>query len=407
MHATTESPTIRVNNLFKDNSHNVNQITAWVSKMPKGANLHLHMLGALYPKVLIKMACENNLFFNPQNFKFSKVEFDSYLPAEDLNNPPYYTNFCNAITLRSNGACGRTPHDHFMYDCFTPIFDLIDFLNIDEVVEKVREQEKLAGVQYLEMYIPYTLFLKIDFKSHNFETTPKTRFIFEVSRTQSNDQFDEEVEECANICSTHPLAKAITIVGAEDDPRALASFDHQLETLKRLWGKFKIPYCIHAGELTGEWVAPEDLSDHVFKVLQLPGVRRIGHAFDIVNEKKLDEIVKTFKAKDIAVEHCPISNRKIWQLPTDKLILGFLIKNGIPAVVGSDDPAVLAYEGITQDFVDIVCKQEVPYVHVKMLILNSITYSLLSDPEIEQELALLTDKFSEFEKSLLNPALID
>ncbi|HUE87374.1 MAG TPA: hypothetical protein VMO26_14970 [Vicinamibacterales bacterium] len=143
---------------------------------------------------------------------------------------------------------------------------------------------------------------------------------------------------------------------------------------------------LHSGETN--WAENENLYDAV-----LLGASRIGHGLALVKHPLLMDLVK---ARDIAVEVCPISNQ----------VLGFVpdlrnhpavhyINRGLPIVLAPDDPAIMQHS-LSHDFYVAFMAWGLDLKALKQIAMNSLIYSALSPDDKRRALDEWQRRWDEF-----------
>ncbi|KAH9489837.1 hypothetical protein Btru_037261 [Bulinus truncatus] len=154
----------------------------------------------------------------------------------------------------------------------------------------------------------------------------------------------------------------------------------------------RLPYFFHSGETDWtEWV-DYNLVDSV-----LMNATRIGHGYAIYHHPKVMEAIL---AKGIAVELNPISNQVLGLVNDLRNHPGaYLIANGAPVVISSDDPPVWLSTPLSHDF--YMTFMALGSVHddlrlLKQLAMNSITYSTMTDDEKLEAFDKWQERWDEF-----------
>lgn len=379
----------KVNDLFESNRGNYSKIEGLIRDMPKGGDIHVHLLGMARPNDLTKWAIEAKLFFDPRSMLFSNKGGPGLEPAESLqSNKAFYQKFLNTVTMISAAQISHeAPCNHFMYGCFGPIFSIIQYINPSKLLKKAREYAALDRVSYIEIYVGLsqlqdfvTMFETLDLDAY-----PKTRFICEASRI--NPLFEKEISAFAGLQKRFPkFIKSLTLVGPEYDPIADRDLIKQIKALDNIWSQIttNCPLAIHAGELTLNVSDPETMSNRLQETLKIRNIKRIGHGTCIMHAKERKEVIETMKANDITVEICLESNKKILQVEGRKHPLRYYLDNRVKVVLGSDDPGVLGTD-LSEQFLVAFFDHRLSYIELKRLALNSITQSFLPGDSVFKE----------------------
>ncbi|MGA2572269.1 MAG: adenosine deaminase [Terracidiphilus sp.] len=132
-------------------------LRAFLKDFPKGANLHVHLSGAVYAETFIRDAGEDGLCVDPVALSLAKPPCTGNLtPAINLSGDMsrqsqlLYDKLINSISMRSFvPSAGWSGHDQFF-----AVFDRIDGLNKSHMAEWVDEVASRAAAQnnqYLEL----------------------------------------------------------------------------------------------------------------------------------------------------------------------------------------------------------------------------------------------------------------
>jgi adenosine deaminase len=135
---------------------------AWLVKMPKGADLHIHLSGAIYAETFIQDAIEDHLCVNVSTLAFAKPESASTVTGEPTckeNDVPaaqadkdqfLYDALVDAFSMRGFvPTTGTTAHDHF-FDTFDK-FHGTDKRHLGEWLDEVATRAAAQNEQYLEL----------------------------------------------------------------------------------------------------------------------------------------------------------------------------------------------------------------------------------------------------------------
>jgi adenosine deaminase CECR1 len=151
-----------------------------------------------------------------------------------------------------------------------------------------------------------------------------------------------------------------------DVQKRIASDPACVALTEKLWTNKDLPYFLHDGE--SAWADNDNLIDAV--MLATP---RIGHGFNLY---RFPNLYREIKARDIALEICPISNQLLGLSPDLRThpAAGYL-NAGIQCVLASDDPLFFGNDGLSYDFWEALVAWNLDLAALKKLARNSITYS--------------------------------
>jgi adenosine deaminase len=138
-------------------------LAAFLAKMPKGADLHMHLSGAVYAETFLKDAAADNLCVNPKTLSFAKnaglakdsptgpICADGNVPAASvLQNQRLYDALVDAFSMRGFvPSAGVSGHDQFFatFDRFGGLEKSHAGEWLDEVASRAIAQNE----QYLEI----------------------------------------------------------------------------------------------------------------------------------------------------------------------------------------------------------------------------------------------------------------
>src|SRR5579862_1460530 len=139
------------------------ELRAFLVRMPKGADLHVHLSGAVYAESFIRAAAEDNLCVDSTSLSFVKptamtmseppkpVCGEGKVPAASaFSNQHLYDALINSFSMRSFVPyAGVSGHDHF-FDSFAK-FGGTDKRHVGEWVDEVTARAAGQNEQYMEL----------------------------------------------------------------------------------------------------------------------------------------------------------------------------------------------------------------------------------------------------------------
>lgn len=141
------------------------ELEAFLTDMPKGTDLHMHLSGAIYAESWIRAAAEDQLCINPKEFAFAKPEHKSKEneaakgPTCDTGNVPaaqaykdqhLYDELIDSFSMRGYvPTTGASGHDHF-FDSFDK-FGGTDHRHKGEWLYEVAARAASQNIQYMEL----------------------------------------------------------------------------------------------------------------------------------------------------------------------------------------------------------------------------------------------------------------
>ncbi len=130
---------------------------AFLDPFPKGADLHVHLSGAVYAETFIKDAAEDGLCVDPKELSLAKPPCAAPLvPAAELNGvltpaqQDLYDRLVNSVSMRSYFPTpGFSGHDQF-FATFDKVHGLSN-KHMGEWVDEVASRAEAQNQQYLEL----------------------------------------------------------------------------------------------------------------------------------------------------------------------------------------------------------------------------------------------------------------
>jgi adenosine deaminase len=399
-------------------------LIAFLRGMPKGADLHNHLGGALYTEDGLREAVKHSLYYNPATFLFQKEAGPGCVPAARLRTDDRLREgWMDRATTRGAPDTPAGGHDHFFHSF---PFLLSPFQETDDVeaMLPVLRRARLQNLQYLElMQAPGTESMAriraaaASAATHE-EMLAKIRPLLDDYLKEARAELDRWDREASvgldqpaplsaadrpltvrylatafrggrdsDIFSTWAAAFALMrvdhrLVGVnfaapEDGPNSQERFDAHMKLLDFLWPRFDRPkITLHAGELN-PYVSPlEDMTHHIRRSIDVGHALRIGHGTGIAWETDCMGLLKQMRERGIAVEICPTSEAVILRAEGDRHPFRLYRNAGVPITLNTDDEGVLR-TNITMEFVRAARSWNLSYADLKELARNSIEYSFL------------------------------
>lgn len=375
---------------FAEVRHDPPALRAFVYRMPKGADLHTHLSGAVYAETLLRLAAEKGLCVETGADRLvpPPCTKDGKPPAaEVVKDRAAYARLVDAMSMRDfepgNGVSG---HDQFFatFGRFAPATDSVGDLAA-EVVDRAGRQQ----VQHIELMTTWqgraaqelgrragwsedlaALQQKIEAAGlpriveqarRDLDAaearrvallgcgTPQAspgcdvsvRYLQQVSRIRPREEVFAQTLLAFQLVQADPRVVGLNFVAPEDDPVALADYDQHMRMLDHLHRRFPtVPVALHAGELTLGLVPPEHLRDHIRKAVEVGHARRIGHGVGVMYEDRPWDLLRLMAERRVAVETNLTSNDVILGVRGDDHPFRAYRRAGVPLVISTDDEGV-------------------------------------------------------------------
>ena len=401
------------------------QLIAFIKDMPKGADLHSHVSGAVYAESRLDAAIDSSLFFDPKTGTFTGNEGPGMVPARDLRtNSALAAQYLDSVSMRGSYPSVKSGHDHF-FTTFSRFGVPSSVLSREAQLAEVIGRAEAQNVEYLELMtsvspddaydaaagnpppvenlhaalaVMQTRFPALARASKTYlderdrqvakllsQKAPITstsgpiaiRYIATVYRLSPNDSFFAQMACAMAVAQADKRVIGITILGPEDDVMSRQNFDAQMRMIDFLWQRLGRPkMALHGGELTLECSPVEDMRSRIRKTIELGHARRIGHGVSIAWEDDLAGLLREMKQKHIEVEICLTSNDGILKVFGGRHPFRLYQRAGIPMNLNTDDEGV-SRSNLTMEFVRAARTYKLSYRQLKNLARNSIEYSFL------------------------------
>jgi adenosine deaminase len=409
----------------------------FLKRMPKGADLHNHLDGAVYAETFIRVGGEDGLCVDKTGKAFTKsqpVEAGSEpqpvceagdVPAAEVpKNQRLYDDLVDSLSMRGFVlAKGVTGHDHF-FATFAK-FGGTDPRHTGDFLHEVATRAAAQNEQYLELMETPTWHRLNDItkdmvwrdnlgalreellargltqdipaarafwdeaealrRQREHCGTPDaapacqvaTRYIYQVFRNTPKELVFAQTLFGFELAAADPRIVAINFVGAEDNVIATADYAEHMRMVGFLRPLYpRVHVALHAGELAPGLVPPEGLCCHVRQAVEQARADRIGHGVDVMYEDRPDELLKEMAAKQVLVEINLTSNDAILQVSGKDHPFPLYRASGVPLALSTDDEGVSRID-LTHEYVSAVETFDLGYADLKQLVRNSLAYSFL------------------------------
>ena len=420
---------------------------AFLKRMPKGADLHNHLGGAVYAESWIRAGAEDNLCVELATHTFfkSRAMTDSLPPhpvcgdgnipaAQAFADQHLYDALIDAFSMRSFvPSTGMSGHDHF-FDAFAK-FLAVSPSHTGEFLDEVATRAAAQNEQYLELmdtppFGPTAALAKelgwqpnrgfAEFRDQLLarglrdqvattrahfdeaesvrrqaercgEPNPaaacavQLRYLYQVLRGFPPEQVFAQTLLGFEVASADPRVVGINLVMPEDGYISMRDYALQMRIVGFLHGLYpKVHISLHAGEIAPGLVTYEGLCCHIRLAVDDGHAERIGHGVDLMYEDRPYDLLKELAAKHVMVEI---------NLSSNDLILGISGKNhpfpvyrkfGVPVALSTDDEGVSRID-LTHEYVRAVETYALSYADLKQLVRTGIEHNFLPGPSLWRE----------------------
>lgn len=406
-------------------------LRTFLDQFPKGADLHVHLSGAVYAESFIRDAVEDGLCVNSAALSFVRPPCNEPLiPAsEAVKNQKLYDDLVDSFSLRSFVPhASVSGHDQF-FSTFAR-FGGLSKKHIGEWVDEVASRAADQNQQYLELmetpiftraadlgrsnpltddFAAYRKkLLDLGIKGEVFadredvrtaevlrkqieycgtpQATPackvEVRYIYQILRGYEPGQVFAQTllgfETVQASMEAHDNTwVGINFVMPEDGYISMRDYTLQMKMVEYLHSVYpKVHITLHAGELTMGLVPPEGLRFHIRQAVELGHAERIGHGVDIAYETDAQGLLKEMARKHVMVEINLTSNEGILGVKGDDHPFMLYRANHVPVALSTDDEGVSRID-LTHEYVRAAHDYHLSYEDLKQLARTGMEHNFL------------------------------
>jgi adenosine deaminase len=405
---------------------------AFLRDMPKGADLHVHLSGALYAENLIDDATNDNLCVDRTTSILIAPPCDD--SCEKYTSKPaircaygdhvLYNSIVDAWSMRNWEPGEESGHDHFFatFDKFSlathnhigdaiaeaasrAAEDHLQYLELMHTADSVqsgqlgaklgwdddfaRMREKLLSNGLGEIVTATSKRLDDDeSKMHSVLKcgTPvanpgcavKIRYLYQVLRGLPREMVFAQILFGFELAQADPRFVGLNLVMPEDWYVPMHDFELHMKMLDYLHGIYPtVHISLHAGELAMGLVPPEGLRFHIRESVERGHAERIGHGVSVMNEDRPLDLLREMARKKILVEICLTSNDLILGVKGTAHPLPIYLRYVVPVALATDDQGV-SRSDMTHEYLRAVQTYDfLGYKELKRMARMSLEHSFL------------------------------
>ena len=422
------------------------ELRAFLVRMPKGADLHNHLAGAVYAESWIRAGAEDNLCVDLSTLSFLKaLAMTPSVPpqpvcgegkapaAQAFKDQHLYDAMVDSFSMRSFvPSAGVSAHDHF-FDTFAK-FGGTDKRHTGEWLDEVATRAARQNEQYLEVMetpdfshtagiakeigwnqdlakfredllarglrddVPVAL-SQLDQaealrrerehcgeKERAFPACRvQIRFIYQVLRGFPKEQVFAQTLLGFEIADADARVVGVNFVMPEDGPISMADYGQHMRMVGFLHDLYpRVHISLHAGELAPGLVPPEGLCCHIRLAVEQAHAERIGHGVDVMYEDRPYELLKEMAQKHVMVEINLTSNDVILGVSGKDHPLPLYRRYGVPVALSTDDEGVSRID-LTHEYVRAAEAYSLSYSDLKEMARTSLEHSFLPGASLWRE----------------------
>ncbi|WP_215747269.1 adenosine deaminase [Gluconobacter sp. P1C6_b] len=406
------------------------RVNMFLRAFPKGADLHNHLVGAIYAENMLDWAARDGLCVSLKEKRLLDHACthpgEGELPAAELSHHAESENvLIDALSMRDfvptpGDASG---HDHF-FATFAR-FGSIDNAHSGDMLAEARDRAARDHVTYLELMISPGIGGMIgagfhhplqgdDFAAAHQALMPEipalvqkaraatdqmeaqakdvlkcgtpqahpgcavtVRYLFQTLRTLPAQAVYAQLDGGYATVKADPRFVGLNIVAPEDDPTAMRDYDLHMRMFHFLNGVYPgVKLSLHAGELTTGLVPTDGLRHHIRAAIDVAGASRIGHGVDVALEDDPASLLAEMARRHVMVEVNLTSNDEILGIRGAAHPFPLYRRAGVPVALSTDDEGVSRGD-LTQEYVRAAQTYDLSYADLKALSRTGLEYAFV------------------------------
>jgi hypothetical protein len=409
------------------------KLQAFITALPKGADLHNHASGAVYAENYLAWARQDDGCYDPATLALSEppcVAGTQPIAEGIARQPDFAKDVVAALSMANFAPTGpRAGHDHF-FATFGKFGDIgsvhrsavVAAATLDaarqhvDVLELMTSTGVPAVAALAQRFAPSFSAADLDASARALDaagfagavdTAKKQMRDIEAGRLEMlhckaatappipacsvSVLYQYTVNRTAPAASVFAQARVafavasdpstgvagINFVAPEDDRIAVADYALHMRMVAYLHRAYpSVHISLHAGELTPLLVQPDALRDHIRQAVEVASAERIGHGVDVLGEKNAETLLAEMKAKQTLVEIALTSNDVILGVRGSAHPLEAYLAHGVPAAIVTDDAGVSRID-LSAEFLRAETTYGFDYGTLKRFARNSVEFAFL------------------------------
>jgi adenosine deaminase len=406
-------------------------VLAFLREMPKGGDLHNHLIGALYAENLIDYAVDDGLCVDRTTSILIAAPCDA--SCEKYTSKPavrcayldhvLYNSIVDAWSMRNWKGGDESGHDHF-FSTFDK-FSLAANTHIASALSEATSRAAADHLQYVEFMhtadggqsaqlgaklewdddfgkmrdallagglsdIVTATRKQLDKDEANAASNLKCgttqadpgcnvtiRYLYQVLRGLPRQSVFAQVLFGFELAKVDPRFVGLNLVMPEDWYVPMRDFDLQMKMLDYLHGIYpRVHISLHAGELAMGLVPPGGLGFHIRESVERGHAERIGHGVDVMNEIDAIGLLHEMAQRNVLVEICLTSNDLILGVSGSDHPLPVYLRYGVPIALATDDEGV-SRSDMTHEYLRAAETYHLSYSELKSMARQSLEHSFL------------------------------
>jgi adenosine deaminase len=433
-------------------------LRAFLRAMPKGADLHVHLSGAVFAEDFIAWAEAKKLCVQVADYKIvpsdAQQRCDPKMTrsvADARTDQSFYDAIVNAYSMRNYFPTRAAPSGHDQFFVTFGKYGEVSWRVPGEMIAFTLRRYAAESVQHTELMITLTppqpvltddllkqvrdagdpaekLSVLKDYIAAAVPAARKNiddwhakvrnelgcdgptsepgckvsyRLIAQINRNSAEERVFVQTALAAAIVRAEPRAAGLNFVGPEDYRIARNDYRKHMQMIGFLTRKSdtqgEVPVALHAGELWVGLVPPDDLGFHINDAVTVAGARRIGHGVALAFEPR--GLLEEMRKKNVAVEINLTSNDVILGVRGKEHPLTAYRQAGVPTVLSTDDAGVSRID-LTNEYFRAARDYPLSYRDLKAIARASIEHSFLDAAAKMRTLDEVDKAYAAFERGV-------
>ena len=404
------------------------KLRAFLKAMPKGADLHNHLSGAVPTETLIGFAVEDGLCIETATFTAMPAVAGGPCPAgqrpaaDSRADEAFFAQIVRAWSMEDFRPGAESSHDHF-FATFGK-FSLATSRKGDMLAEVARINaaqrvfyletlvsrqgdavRALAGRVGFDPSFPalrqklldggmaaivtaasaetdadlarFRQLLRCGTRRADPACAMEVRYDFQVGRATSPEIVFANLLLGFELQRSDPRYVGLNLVQPEDNPIALRDYTLQMRMIQYLRTVYPSAHVtLHAGEIVSGLVPALDLQSHIRQAVEIAGAERIGHGVDVVAETNAGQLLAEMARRHVLVEVPLTSNAQILGVFGAAHPFVNYRAAGVPVALATDDPGVERID-LTHEYQIATTRYRLDYGDLKTLSRASLEHAFL------------------------------
>jgi adenosine deaminase len=357
-------------------------LEAFLWRMPKGADLHYHQDGGIYPESYIRVAAEDGLCVDLATHAIVPPQpscgAGQVAAAQAFSDQNLYNALMSAFSMRGFVPTFGTTNQIGWRDDLAQLRDALiaQGLRDDVAAARAVRDEAEASRRALE---------HCGTPEEALACKVTIRYIYYVLRDSPKEQVFAQTLLGFEVASADPRFVGLTYVEPEDNPRPMADYALHMKIVGYLHGLYpKVHISLHAGELAPGFVPPEGLCCHIRLAVEMAHSERIGHGVDVMYEDRPYDLLNEMAAKHVMVEINLTSNDVILGIAGKDHPFPIYRKFHVPVALSTDDEGVSRIN-LTHEYVRAAETYALSYAELKQMVRTGLEHNFLPGASLWRE----------------------